>query len=588
MSASPTPGQLYKRLLTFVWPHRVAFTLSIIGFIMFAASAPMLAHLMGWVERTLQNPTQDNILLIVGALLGVYLFRGIGTFLGKYFTSVVGTGVVQALRLQLFGRMLNLPSFYYDSESSGRLISRVIFDVEQVNGASTRALTTVVQEGMTVLLLMGYLIWLDYTLTGIFLVIVPVIGLLVSQASRFFRRYSRGIQKSMGEVTQVTNESINGYREVRTYGAKDYETQRFTKAAEQNRKQVMKFSRVNAINVPTTQMVIALGLGVMVYLMFQRVANDQMTTEAFLQFITAASLIAKPIRALTDINSIVQKGLTAAESVFSILDADVEEDAGSQSLSDCNGDVRFDDVSFRYDKAAEDALRHITLNIPAGTSVALVGKSGSGKTTLASLLPRFYELTAGRILLDGQDTRELTLDSLRDQIAIVSQQVTLFNASIRDNIAYGALRDLDDEAVFAAAKAAHAHDFISRLPQGYDTQVGENGVMLSGGQRQRIAIARAILKNAPVLILDEATSALDTESERHIQAAMEEVMKGRTTLVIAHRLSTIEQADNIVVIESGEIIEQGSHNELLAKGGDYTQLHQLQFTDPQPSAADAR
>ena len=588
MSQQTSAGKLYGRLLTFVWPHRLAFALSILGFIMFAASAPMLAHLMGWVERTLQNPSQENIVLIVGTLLAVYLFRGVGTFLGKYFTSVVGTGVVQALRLQLFERMLRLPSFYYDSESSGRLISRVIFDVEQVNGASTRALTTVVQEGMTVILLMGYLIWLDYTLTGIFLVIVPIIGLLVSQASRFFRRYSRGIQKSMGEVTQVTNESINGYREVRTYGGKELETRRFTKAAETNRKQVMKFSRVNAINVPTTQMVIALGLGVMVYLMFQRVAEGQMTTEAFLQFITAASLIAKPIRALTDINSIVQKGLTAAESIFTILDAATEDDQGTRTLERCNGDVAFEGVSFRYDKAATNALSDISLTLPAGTSTAFVGKSGSGKTTLASLLPRFYEVTEGRILLDGTDTLELTLDALRDQIAIVSQQVTLFNASIRDNIAYGSLRALDDDAVIRAAKAAHAHDFISALPEGYETEVGENGVMLSGGQRQRIAIARAILKNAPVLILDEATSALDTESERHIQAAMEEVMKGRTTLVIAHRLSTIEKADNIVVIDAGKVVEQGSHEALLSKGGAYSQLHQLQFMEPQISGPDDR
>ena len=546
---------------------------------MFAASAPMLAHLMGWVERTLQNPSQDNNLLIVGSLLVVYLFRGVGTFLGKYFTSVVGTGVVQTLRLQLFDRMLRLPSFYYDSESSGRLISRVIFDVEQVNGASTRALTTVVQEGMTVILLMGYLIWLDYTLTGIFLLVVPVIGLLVSQASRFFRRYSRGIQKSMGEVTQITNESIKGHREVRTYGAKDYETGRFTKAAETNRKQMMKFAKVNAINVPMTQMVIALGLGFMVYLMFQRVAEGQMTTEAFLQFITAASLIAKPIRALTDINSIVQKGLTAAESVFSILDARAEDDNGRQTLDACQGDVRFDGVNFRYDKAATNAITDVSLNIPAGTSLAFVGKSGSGKTTLVSLLPRFYELTGGEILIDGQNIQDLTLDSLRHQIAIVSQQVTLFNGSIRDNIAYGALRGLTDEEVERAAIAAHAHDFIVALPEGYNTEVGENGVMLSGGQRQRIAIARAILKNAPILILDEATSALDTESERHIQAAMQEVMKGRTTLVIAHRLSTIEQADQIVVVDAGRIVEQGSHAELLSRQGAYSQLHQLQFAE---------
>jgi subfamily B ATP-binding cassette protein MsbA len=552
---------------------------SILGFLMFASSAPALAHLMGVVEKTLQAPTQENIIFLVAVLFGVYLYRGVGTFLGKYFTAIVGREVVHALRTELFGRMLRLPSRYYDGESTGRLISRVIFDVEQVNGASTRALTTVVQEGATVVLLMGYLIWLDYTLTGIFLVIVPVMGLLVSLASKFFRRYSRRIQKSVGEVTQITNESISGYREVRTYGATEYEEGRFAKASDNNRRQVMKFELTNAISVPVTQQVIALGLGVMVYLMFQRVAAGSMTSEAFLQFITAASLIAKPIRALTDINSVIQKGLTAAESIFLVLDADIEKDTGTEALPRAKGVVSFKHTRFRYDNAADEAVKGVDLDIPAGTSVAFVGRSGSGKTTLVNLLPRFYEASGGEILIDGHDIQSLTLDSLRDQIAIVSQQVTLFNSSIRDNIAYGCLQNKTDEEVLAAAKAAHADEFIQKLPEGYATQVGENGVMLSGGQRQRIAIARAILKNAPILILDEATSALDTESERHIQAAMEEVMKGRTTLVIAHRLSTIENVDRIVVIDNGHVVEQGSHADLIKQNGAYAQLHQLQFSE---------
>ncbi|CUS41293.1 Lipid A export ATP-binding/permease protein MsbA [hydrothermal vent metagenome] len=546
---------------------------------MFASSAPALAHLMGVVQQTLVAPTQSNIIFLVAALMGVYLYRGVGTFLGKYFTAIVGREVVHALRTELFGRMLRLPSRYYDGESTGRLISRVIFDVEQVNGASTRALTTVVQEGATVVLLMGYLIWLDYTLTGIFLVIVPVMGLLVSLASKFFRRYSRRIQKSVGEVTQITNESISGYREVRTYGATEYEEGRFAKASDNNRRQVMKFELTNAISVPVTQQVIALGLGVMVYLMFQRVAAGSMTSEAFLQFITAASLIAKPIRALTDINSVIQKGLTAAESIFLVLDADIEKDTGTEALPRAKGVVSFKHTRFRYDNAADEAVKGVDLDIPAGTSVAFVGRSGSGKTTLVNLLPRFYEASGGEILIDGHDIQSLTLDSLRDQIAIVSQQVTLFNSSIRDNIAYGCLQNKTDEEVLAAAKAAHADEFIQKLPEGYATQVGENGVMLSGGQRQRIAIARAILKNAPILILDEATSALDTESERHIQAAMEEVMKGRTTLVIAHRLSTIENVDRIVVIDNGHVVEQGSHADLIKQNGAYAQLHQLQFSE---------
>jgi subfamily B ATP-binding cassette protein MsbA len=579
MPTEATAGAIYKRLLTYLGPQKWYFLLSIIGFAMFAASAPALAHLMGVVEQTLNEPSQDNILWLVAALFSIYLFRGVGTFLGKYFTALVGREIVHALRTQLFNRMLRLPSQYYDNESSGRVISRVIFDVEQVNGASTKALTTVIQEGLTVILLMGYLIWLDYTLTAIFLVIIPVIGGLVSLASKFFRRYSRRIQKSMGQVTQVTNESISGYREVRTYNATSVEEQRFLKASNENRKQVMKFALTNAINVPLSQQVIAAGLGVMIYLMFQRVASGTMASDEFFQFITAASLIAKPLRALTDVNSVIQKGVTAAESVFSVLDTETEKDTGTKELGKSTGAVEFKEARFRYAQAETDAIKGINLNIKAGTSVAFVGRSGSGKTTLVNLLPRFYELTSGSISIDGHPINELTLNSLREQIAIVSQSVTLFNCSIRENIAYGSLADASDEAVIEAAKAAHAHEFIEKLPEGYDTQVGENGVMLSGGQRQRLAIARAILKNAPILILDEATSALDTESERHIQAAMEEVMKGRTTLVIAHRLSTIENVDTIVVIDDGQVVESGPHQELLNQQGAYAQLHQLQFAE---------
>lgn len=579
MSNETSTRRLYGRLLSYVWPHKLAFSVAIVGYIIFASAAPVMAHLMGLVEQTLSDPQPDKILLLVCLLMGTFFYRGIGTFLGKFFIAVVGRNVVHSLRTELFNKMTRLPSHYYDGESSGRLISRVIFDVDQVTGASTRALTTTVQEGVTVILLMAYLIWLDYSLTLIFLGLVPVIVLVVGFASRFFRRYSQRIQKAMGDVTQVTNESINGYREVRTFGGTEYEQQRFRKASDYNRKQSLKFGLTEAINVPLTQQIVAVGLGLMVYLMFQRVASGSMSSAEFLQFMTAASLIAKPLRALTDINAVIQKGMTAAESIFSVLDADAEIDQGTNTLDRADGNVRFEDVRFRYHGAENDALKGINLNVTAGTSVAFVGKSGSGKTTLVNLIPRFYEVGSGRILLDGEDIRDLTLDSLRDQIAIVSQQVTLFNGSIRDNIAYGSLADKTDDEIIAAAKAAHADEFISRLPEGYNTEVGEDGVLLSGGQRQRIAIARAILKNAPVLILDEATSALDTESERHIQAAMEEVMKGRTTFVIAHRLSTIESADRIVVIDQGEVREDGSHAELIAQQGMYAQLHQIQFSE---------
>lgn len=570
--------RLYGRLLTYVWPHKGAFALAIAGYILFASSNPALAHLMGKVEQTLNNPTDEQVIWLCLMLIGVFFYRGIGTFLGKFFIAVVGRNVVHSLRTELFNKMTRLPSDYYDGESSGRMISRVIFDVDQVTGASTRALTTVVQEGVTIVLLMGYLFYLDASLTLIFIAITPFIALVVGAASRFFRRYSRRIQQAMGNVTQVTNESIGGYREVRTYGATEYEQQRFEKVSDYNRKQSLKFGLTDAINVPLSQQIVALGLGIMVYLMFQRVAAGTMSSAEFLQFLTASALIAKPLRAITDINGMIQKGLTAAESIFTVLDAEPEPDHGTQTLPACRGKVTFEQVGFRYHNASTDAVKNMNLAVEPGTSVALVGRSGSGKTTLVSLLPRFYEVTSGRILLDDTDIRDLTLADLRDHIAIVSQQVTLFNGSIRDNIAYGALATKTDAEIEQAARAAHADEFIRKLPEGYNTQVGEDGVLLSGGQRQRIAIARAILKNAPILILDEATSALDTESERHIQAAMEEVMKGRTTFVIAHRLSTIESADRIVVIDAGEIKEDGTHAELIARQGIYAKLHQIQFS----------
>ncbi|GGY54142.1 lipid A export ATP-binding/permease protein MsbA [Bacterioplanes sanyensis] len=572
-------GQVYRRLLSYVWPQKWALLVSVFGFALYASSAPALAHLMGLVEKTLRLPHPENVELLVMLLVGVFFYRGIGTFLGKYFVVVVARGVVHNLRSHLFAQMVRLPSHFYDGESSGRLISRVIFDVEQVTGASTRAITTLVQEGLTVVGLMAYLVWLDASLTLIFLALVPIIGVVVSLASRFFRRYSRRIQNSMGEVTQVTNESVSGYREVRTFGGEQYERERFEAASRYNQKQTLKFALTNAINVPLNQQIVALGLGVMVYLMFQRVASGTMSGAEFLQFMTAASLIAKPIRALTDINSIVQKGIAAAQSIFAVLDAEPEPAGGDHAPAKVAGELQFKQVSFRYPGSEQDALSQIDLHVKAGETIALVGPSGSGKSTLVNLIPRFYQHNGGEILLDGHAVDDYQLANLRSHIAIVSQSVTLFNTTVRDNIAYGELAGCSQQQIEAAARAASAHEFIEQLQHGYDTQVGEGGSMLSGGQRQRIAMARALLKDAPLLILDEATSALDTESERHIQQALEQLMQNRTTLVIAHRLSTIENADRIVVVENGRIVEQGSHRQLLQLDGAYARLHRLQFSE---------
>ena len=570
--------RVYTRLLSYVWPHRAAFSVSVIGFALFASSQPAMAHLMGLVEKTLREPTQAAILWLIFLLMGTFFYRGIGTFLGKYFLARVARSVVHALRTELFNKMTRLPSSYYDGESSGRLISRVIFDVDQVTGASTRALTTFAQEGLTVIGLMAYLMYLDMTLTLVFVAITPLMVSVVGLSSRFFRRYSRRVQQSVGDVTQVTNETVQGYREVRTFGALPYEQARFADVSQKNCNQALKFDLTNAISVPLSQQIVSIGLGVMVYIMFLRVQGGSMSAAEFLQFMTAASLIAKPIRSLADINAQIQKGIAAAESIFMVLDGPEEPDNGTKTFAaPVRGDMTFENVTLTYDGAVTPSVDALTLVVVAGTSVAIVGKSGSGKTSLVNMIPRFYEPAAGRIVLDGMDIRDLTLASLREQIAIVGQKVTLFNGTVRDNIAYGSLRHCTDEQVRAAAHAAHADEFIDKLDRGYDTWLGENGVLLSGGQRQRIAIARAILKNAPILIMDEATSALDTGSERHIQAAMEEVMKGRTTFVIAHRLSTIERVDRILVMESGRIVEDGSHKELLAKGGVYAALYQMQF-----------
>jgi len=577
MSEKVSVRRLYGRLLTYVKPFIGSFLIAILGFIIFASAAPLLAKMMGEIVDVLADPKPEDANFVVFSLIAIFAYRGLGTFLGKYFIARVGRGVVHTLRTVLFKHMLSLPSNYYDGESTGRLISRVIFDVDQVTGASTRALTTLVQDGLTVIFLMGYLIYLDWTLTLIFLALAPIIGALVSFASKFFRKYSKRIQQSVGNVTQVTNESISAFREVKTFGGQDFENARFTAASEDNRKQALKFELTNAINVPLNQQIIALGLGFMVYMMFERVLNGTMGAGEFMTFITAASLIAKPLRALTDINSVIQRGVVGAESIFTVLDTEGEEDNGKLELERARGTVEIENLSFKYPTSDDWVLKSLSMKAEAGKTYALVGRSGSGKTTLMSLLPRFYQAQQGSILLDGNKIEDLTLASLRRNVSIVSQQVILFNSSVLENIAYGELQSKSREQVIAAAKAAHADEFIVQMANGYDTVIGDNGVLLSGGQRQRIAIARAILKDSPVLILDEATSALDTESERHIQAAMEEVMKGRTTFVIAHRLSTIESADQIWVMEKGEIIERGSHSDLLVLKGAYANLHSMQF-----------
>ena len=570
--------QLYKRLLSYLKPFLFVFALSSIGFLAYAASQPLFAHVFGMVVDAINDKDPDAAYIYPFLFVAVFLARGIASFIAEYFMAVVSTGIVYKLRLEIFERLLRLPAAYYDANASGHLVSRITYTVEQVKGAITGSLKVFIREGLTIVGLISYLLWQDWKLTLVFLVSAPFIAMVVSFTNKKFRKISKRIQTAMGDVTHVSSEAINGYKEVRTFGAVDYENKRFFDAITKNRKQSLKMELVKGLATPTIQILVAIALGILTFLVL-KLSGDEQTAGGFVAYIGSAAMMPKPIRQLSEAFSVIQRGLAAGQDIFDTLDEQEEKDEGSKSVEKTKGDLQFKAVNFKYRPELDNVLKNINLDIKAGQTIAFVGPSGSGKSTLASLIPRFYDYTEGDILLDGTPINEYRLADLRQQISLVTQQVTLFNDTVGNNIAYGGLSGATKEQIKAAAIKAHAWGFIAQLSEGLDTMVGDDGVLLSGGQRQRIAIARSLLKDAPILILDEATSALDTESERHIQAALEEAMIGRTTLVIAHRLSTIENADLIVVVKDGAIVEQGDHRSLLALNKHYSKLHQKQFQD---------
>lgn len=593
-----TDAQIYGRLLSYVTPYWAAFLLSMLGFMIYSISNVGFVQLVGYIvdslggddalvntsvapilNDVLGEPESLNRIFIPAMIVLIVCARGVGTFIGHYFLSVIGTNLVHTLRVELFNQLLRLPSRFFDRNSMGHLVAKVTFHVSQVTGAATDAVKVIIREGFTIIGYLAFLFYLNWRLTLIFLAVAPLIALLVNYAGKRFRRISERIQDSMGDVTHVASEAVQGYRVVRTFDGTEYERERFTGVSHNNRRQSMKMVITTSIATPVVQLVVACSLAVLVWLVLDPALMANMSPGDVVAFISTGGLLAKPIRQLSDVHSTVQKGLAAAEDIFDLFDEEPEIDTGSRKLGQVKGKIEFRHVSFQYDDEEDDqVLKDINFTAEPGETIALVGRSGSGKSTLASLIPRFYSPHSGKILLDDVPIDEIKLENLRSHISIVTQDVTLFNTTVGNNIAYGGLHNASIDLIKDAATKAYAWGFIEALDDGLDTIVGDDGVLLSGGQRQRLAIARAFLKDAPILILDEATSALDSESERYIQRALDAVVAGRTTFVIAHRLSTIEKADRILVIDNGAIVEQGTHAELLRKNGFYAGLHTHQQT----------
>ncbi|ARB91740.1 lipid A export permease/ATP-binding protein MsbA [Legionella longbeachae] len=568
---------LYKRLLTYVKPFWPILALGVFANMLYSLIDAGFTYMMRpFFDKSFINVDMDFIKKIPYIVLIGITLRGLVSSLGSYCMTWVARSVVKVLREKVFNHILRLPADFYDQATSGQMLSKILYDVEQVAQVSADALTDIVQNICLIVGFLTVMFVICWQLSLMFLLTIPFVGFIVNFTNKRVRRISHKVQKTMGEVTEIASEAIEGYKVVRIFDGIAYESEKFSRAIEHSRQNDMKVAASKALNVSGVQIVIAIGIAAIIAAAIQLSTVVIVSAGSFLAIIAAMIQLIKPMKTLTTLNAVIQKGLAGAESVFNMLDVSIEQEQGVILPRRARGELVFQHVSYAY-RQGENVLHDVSFTVEAGKTVALVGHSGSGKTTIASLIPRFYEITEGIIALDNIPINQIGLSSLREQMALVSQNVTLFNDTLANNIAYGR-SDISREQIMHAAKLAFADEFINRLPEGYETRVGENGVLLSGGQRQRIAIARAILKDAPILILDEATSALDSESERYIQIALEGVMKNRTTIVIAHRLSTIKHADKIIVMQHGRIVEQGTHEELLDRQGHYAQLQGMQHS----------
>ena len=571
--------KVVKRFLTYLSPFKLPFVVAIIGLIGYAAiDAAVISQLQPMIDEGFKDTSSSFLRIAAFAIVPIFILRGLFNYMGTYTLSWISSQVVMKMRQQLFEKYIHLPVEFHDHQSAGTLISKVTFDTEQVANAAGKAFLTLIREGAFIIGLLIVMFWYSWQLSAIFLIIAPIVAIIVSTVSKRFRKVSKAIQKAMGSITTGVEQAVKGHKVVLMFGGQKLESDKFYKINNNNRQQRMKLSNTQILSVSTIQVIASIALAFVLFMASTPNMLEQLSAGVFVNVLIPMIALLKPLKQITTVNNEFQKGMAACASIFELLDQQNENDSGSQTLDRAHGSLSFQDVTFTYPTKDEPALKNISFDVNAGQTIALVGRSGSGKSTLSSLLTRFYEPDNGQILLDSMSLSDIKLQSLRRQFALVSQQVTLFNDTIANNIAYGCDSSVTREQIVEAANIAHVSEFVEEQKNGFDTIIGENGVTLSGGQRQRIAIARAILADAPILILDEATSALDTESEKFIQQALDELQKSRTNIVIAHRLSTIENADLILVVEQGEIVERGTHSELLAKDGMYSQLHKMQFS----------